>query len=175
MPDLTKKRAIFWTRFVSWLGVGCVTPIAVFATKFGLFKASVPMTDSLGNPIQNVNITLNGWGIISCLIVGSYLANILKEIANAHTGYSLTKQVYTGFSNLMPLVVAWSVCYFLKGVLDEAMFCLMVLIMCRAASVPINPLPKWRFEKQGIEDYSDFTESLTKFVKSFKKGGGDNG
>jgi hypothetical protein len=48
----------------------------------------------------------------------------------------------------------------------------MVIIVCKAIAIPINPLPKWKYETKGYEDYSDLLGSLTKFVKSRKKGGG---
>lgn len=168
--DISKHpRAVFWARMAGWFGVGCVTPVAVFASKFGLFQAA-PATDALGNPVSSVNVSLNGWGIISCIIIGSYLVNVVQEIADAHTGYSLTKQCYTGIVKTLPLIIAYAVCYFLSGVISQVMYCLAWLIVCRIASTPLNPLPKWKYEKKGVEDYSDALKYLTTIV-NFKKGG----
>ena len=75
----------------------------------------------------------------------------------------------------MPLIIAFTVLYFLNEVMSQVMFCLIVLILCRLASIPLNPLPKWRYEKQGKEDYTEMSEALTKFVKQHVKGGGVNG
>lgn len=162
-------RTVFWLRMTGWFGIGCLTPIAVFAAKFGLFKIT-PTVDSLGNTVSDVNVSLNGWGIIACVLLGSYIANIIKEVADAHTGYSLAKQCYAGIAKTIPLVVAYLVCYFLSGVLVEMMYCLAWLIICRLIAVPLNPLPKRKYEKKGVEDYTDALKYLTDIVK-IKKGG----
>lgn len=169
METLSKHpRAVFWARMLGWFGTGCVLPIAVFASKFGLFKTT-PTTDSLGNVVSDVNVSLNGWGIVACVLLGSYLTNVLKEVADANTGYSLTKQCFTGISKTMPLIIAYLVCYFLNGVLAQVMYCLAWLIVSRIIATPLNPLPKWKYEKQGVEDYDDALKYLTFIVK--KKGG----
>ena len=165
-------RVTFWSRMVGWFGIGCVTPIAVFATKFGLFKAE-PVTDALGNIVSSPAVQLNGWGAVACVLLGSYLINIIQEVADACTGYSLTKQCYIGISKTIPLIIAYAVCYFLNGVMAQAMYCLAWLIVCRLAAVPINPLPKWKYEKKGVEDYADALKYFTGFVKTLKKGDSD--
>lgn len=170
MTSKTKSRIMFWLRMASWTGVGCVAPVAVFASKFGLFTTTVSY-DALGNPIPNANVSLNGWGIISCIVIGMFLTSIVREIADAHVGYSLTKQCYMGISKTIPLIVAYAVCYFLSGAIGHLMYCLAVLIVCKIASTPLNPLPKWKYEKLGVEDYADALKLLSNFVKSFGKRG----
>lgn len=164
-------RAVFWTRMAGWFGIGCVTPITIFAIKFGLFKVT-PTVDALGNPTSDTSVSLNGWGIVACLLLGSYLANVLKEVAEAHAGYSLAKQCFKGIAGTIPLIIAYVVCYFLSGVMAQTMYCLACLIVCRLIAVPLNPLPKWKYEKKGVEDYTDALKYLTDIVK-IKKGGGD--
>lgn len=155
-----------------WIAANCVIPIAVFANKFGLFKDNVPETDSLGNVIKTPSIALNGWGIIGCIIIGLTAVSIMKEIIAAYPTYSLTKQVFVGVTKtVIPLAVIWLTCYFLNGVISEVMFCLGTVIICRLVAIPLNPLPKWRYEKNSIEDYSDFFSSFTKLVKEHKGGG----
>ena len=163
---------IFWIRMVIWIIVGCVVPITVFAVKFGLFTDNSPVVDELGNTVSSPDISLNGWGIIACLLIGSYVSYILQEVADANVGYSLIKQCYMGFSKLIPLIVTLLVFHFLSGVISQVIYCLTVLIICRAVAVPINPLPKWKFDKLGVEEYSDALKFLTDFVKNFKKGSG---
>lgn len=169
MTSKTKSRLIFWSRMSGWLGVGVVTPVVTFATKFGLFVEQEPVVDALGNTIEPAGIAFNGWGIVCCVLVGSYIMQILKEIVAANQGYSLTKQCYDGVMKLIPLIIAYGVCYFLNGVLAQVMFCLGTIIACRAAAIPLNPLPKWRFDKTGIEDYSDLLTGLTNIVKNLRK------
>jgi hypothetical protein len=156
---------------VLWTAVGCVAPVAVFAYKFGLFNTNAPQYDSLGNLIATPTVTLNGWGIISCIVVGMFLIGVIQEIADAHIGYSLVKQCYIGISKIIPLIVIYLVCYFLNGAIGHLMFCLAVLIICKLIAVPLNPLPKWKYDKLGVEEYSDALKFLTNFAKTFKKGG----
>jgi hypothetical protein len=51
------------------------------------------------------------------------------------------------------------------------MFCLITIIICKLISTPLNPLPKWKYEKLGKEDYASITEALTNFVKEHTKRG----
>lgn len=170
MTSKTKGRIVFWSRMSGWLGVGVVAPIATFATKFGLFVKQEPVVDALGNVVQQKGIAMNGWGILCCLLIGSYVMQILKEVVAANQGYSLTKQCYDGVMKLIPLIMAYGICFFLNGVIGQIMYCLAILIVCRAAAIPLNPLPKWRFDKTGVEDYSDILSGLTDIVKKLKKG-----
>lgn len=173
MSELSKKRTIFIVRLVSWILIGCVAPIIFFAIKFGLFREVTVVQDELGNIVSRNDFSLNGWGIVSVLLVGSFISNILKEVSDAFVGYSLLKQCYKGLCSTMPLIIAFAVCYFLNGVLEQVMLCLIVLILCKLISTPINPLPKWKYEKRGAEDYSTMFEHFTKFVKNYKSGGGE--
>lgn len=171
MSETVKNRIIFWTRLVSWIVVGCAAPIGTFAYKFGLFTRHTVEYDELGNIVSQTDVSLNGWGIISVLLVGSFISAIVKELADSCTGYSMLKQCYMGICKTMPLIIAFAMIYFLSGVLEQLMFCLMVLIICKLASIPLNPLPKWKFEKKGKEDYSTLAEALTGFVKKYTKRG----
>jgi hypothetical protein len=177
MKPKTKSRLIFWSRMTAWVGTGCVAPIAVFATKFGLFTQSgyTTTTDELGNVTSVTPVALNGWGIVSCFIVFWTLIQVLKEVRQAYSGYSMTKQCIDGFINsVMPLIIIFAVCYFLNGVLDQVIYCLGIIIISRTASVPINPLPKWKYTVKGVEDYADpLTHLITTLTKNIKKGGGE--
>ena len=160
---LTHPRTLFWVRMILWLAIGCAVPVIVFASKFGLFTTNVPEVDELGNAIGTPNVSLNGWGIISCLIVGGTLIHILQELAAVNTGYSLLKQCYIGFSKLIPFVIVLAACHFLSGAMSQVIYCLTIYVICRAISIPIDPLPKWRYDKLGTEDYSDALNFLTTF------------
>lgn len=164
-------KLVFWIRLISWILIGCVVPIIVFAVKFGLFTVAAPAVDSLGNYIDRPDVSLNGWGIVACVLIGSYLTNIVKEIADASTGYSFVKQIWKGLSDTVPLMVLFAVCYFLSGVIQQIMFCLATVIICKLVSTPLNPLPKWKWDKRGVEEYESLSTSFTKFVQTFTKGG----
>ena len=159
-----KKRIIFWIRLLSWLGIGCGVPIGVFAYKFGLFKTTEVLYDELGNVIPQTNISLNGWGIVSILLICSFLSTVLKEVADSCVGYSLIKQCYIGIYKTVPYIVAFGILYFLKTILAQAMFCLSIVIICRLISIPLNPLPKWRYEKLDVENYSTLLENISELL-----------
>jgi hypothetical protein len=170
MSSNAKARLIFWLRMFGWTAAGVAAPTITFATKFGLFNVNSPTVDTLGNVVQSTSVSLNGWGIVCCLLLGSYVMQILKEVMHANSGYSLTKQCYDGIVKTVPYAIAYGVCFFLNGVISQIMFCLAVLIICRIVAIPLNPLPKWRYEKTGVEDYRDLLSGLTEIVKKLKKG-----
>ena len=170
-----KQLAVFWTRMFGWLLTGCGAPIATFAVKFGLFSnTSYEIKyDELGNVVEASTTALNGWGIVSCILIGYTIIQILREVSKTFTGYSLTKQCIEGvLHKILPLVILFAVCYYLNGVIQQMMFCLAVIILTQLAAIPLNPLPKWRYEKQGVEDYTDLLTSAAKILKTAVKKGG---
>lgn len=151
---------------VGWITFSAVFPILTFANKFGLFKESTLETDELGNVIESPTLALNGWGIIACIILGFTISSIVKEVIAAYPTYSLAKQCFTGvLKTIIPLATGYAACYFLNGVITHIMYCLGVILLCQIAAIPLNPLPKWRYEKAGVEDYNSLLTSFTKIVK----------
>lgn len=171
-----KHLAIFWARMLGWLATGLGAPIAVFAIKFGLFnKSGYQLTvDEMGNVTTSVT-AMNGWGIVSCLLVGFTIISILKEVLSAYESkYSLTKQCLTGVvKKIIPITIAILICYFLKGVLDQIMFCLTVIGIGQLVAIPLNPLPEWKYRKQGKEDYSDLISGAAALIKDWRTEKGD--
>ena len=163
-----KQLAIFWSRMLGWVATGCVAPIGVFAAKFGLFKAShyVEHYDEMGNLVRT-SIALNGWGIVSCFLIGWTLIQILNEVLHSfNEGYSFTKQIITGIKNrIIPLAVAFFICIWLNGVIGEIMFCLGTIIVSQIIAIPLNPMPEWRARKKQAEDYSDVYTMVYKIFK----------
>ena len=171
MDTSNKKLLIFWIRLISWITFTSIVPITVFAIKFGLFKKSGYniVYDDLGNVIQTSSKALNGWGILSCFIVGFMIMSIVKEVVKTYTGYSFVKQCLTGVVNsLIPLAIAFGLCYYLEGVLDNIQYCLVTLMITKVIAIPLNPLPKWRYEKNGVENYNDLLISAYEFLKRKK-------
>ena len=164
---------IFWLRMVGWLATGVGAPITVFAIKFGLFNeyGYAITTDDLGN-VTGMHVALNGWGIVSVILITWALSQIISEIIDAYTNkYSFTKQVLMGIKDkIIPLVIAIGVCVFLKGCIDQVIFCLVTIGISQLAAIALNPLPKWKYEKKGVEDYHDLLSGLTQLLKERKKG-----
>lgn len=169
-----KDILIFWLRMLGWLATGVVTPITVFSIKFGLFTkyGYQVTTDELGN-VTGMNIALNGWGIVSAFLIGFAAISILNDIIDAYSGeYSFTKQILVGLKNrIIPLAIGIAACYFLKGCIDQIIFCLSTIAICQIAAVALNPMPKWKAQKKKSEDYSDLITGLGKFIKSRHKEG----
>ena len=168
-----KNKLIFWSRLLGWIAVSCGIPITVFAVKFGLFKSSgyTVVVDELGNTVSDAPIALNGWGIISCVVIAWTAVQILKEVRDAYTGYSFKKQCIDGILKTMPLIVTLLIFLFLRNSFDSAVYCLAVITVARIVAVPLNPLPKWKYETKGVEDYQDGLSIIVKYIKSKMKDG----
>jgi len=171
-----KRLLIFWSRMLGWLATGVGAPITVFSIKFGLFtKYGYQITtDELGN-VTGSYIALNGWGIISCILVGAAAISIINEIIDAYSHkYSFAKQCFVGLRNrILPLAIAIAICFWLKGVMEQIIFCLIVIGISQLAAIPLNPMPEWKARVKGEEDYSDILTGLRTFLKKYaKKEGG---
>ena len=168
---LTKKYKgkdlfIFWIRLLGWIIASAGLPIGVFAWKFGLFeeKAYTPVYDEAGN-LVTTSLALNGWGIVSCLIIGWTLIQLVKEAYKSCQGYSFYKQVLYGLSHrILPLAIMFLICYWLDGILYNILYCLGTLLVSQVLAIPLNPMPKYRKDVKGIEDYSDLYYNLSKLI-----------
>lgn len=163
-----KELLIFWLRMFGWLAASVVAPITVFSIKFGLFTdyGYQVTTDELGN-VTGMRVALNGWGIVSILLIFLAAYSILNEVIDAYSKqYSFTKQILVGIkTKLIPIFAVVGICYFLRGVMDQVIFCLLIIGICQIAAVPLNPLPKWKAEKKGEEDYSDLLTLLPQYLR----------
>ena len=169
-----KRLLIFWLRMIGWLATGVAAPITVFSIKFGLFNkyGYQITTDELGN-VTGIHVALNGWGIVSCLLIGFTIISIMNEIVDAYSKkYSLTKQILVGLRNrILPIAIAIAICFFLKGCIEQIIFCLTTIGIAQLAAIPLNPLPEWKYRVKGEEDYSDVITGLRKFLKRENKKG----
>lgn len=177
LDSAKSKLIIFWLRMLGWFTAGVVAPITTFSIKFGLFTeyGYNVTTDELGN-VTGMNIALNGWGIVSVLLIALAMFEIINEVIAAQgTGYTYTKQLLQGFkSRILPIAIALGVSWYLKGVIDQIVFCLVVILISQTVAMALNPLPQWRSEKLGKEDYTDALSSLISIIKEHsktKKGG----
>lgn len=166
-----KDLLIFWFRMIGWLAAGVAAPITTFAIKFGLFSeyGYKVTTDELGN-VTGMNIALNGWGIISVILIVFAFCTIIDEVIEAYSKkYSMAKQCLVGLKKrIMPIVIAIGICYFLRNCLDQLIFCLWVLGVSQIVAIPLNPLPKWKAEKKGEENYNDLISSAVSLIKDYK-------
>ena len=172
--EARKRLLVFWARMIGWLITGVGAPITTFAIKFGLFDkyGYEVTTDELGNVIGS-HIAINGWGIISVILIGATVLSIINEIIDAYSNkYSFTKQCLIGLKNrIVPIAIAIGVCFYLKGTVEQIIFCLTVIGISQIAAIPLNPMPEWKARVKGEEDYSDVITGLRKFLKSRNKKG----
>jgi len=169
-----KRLLIFWARMIGWLAAGVGAPITTFAIKFGLFTeyGYTVTTDELGN-VTGSHIAINGWGIVSIILIGAAALSIINEIVDAYSKkYSFTKQCLVGLRNrIIPIAIAIGVCFYLKGVIEQIIFCLTVIGISQIAAIPLNPMPEWKSRVKGEEDYSDIITGLRAFLKAHSKKG----
>lgn len=158
---------VFWLRMIGYIGAGVAAPITTFSIKFGLFNTYgyEKVVDEMGN-VTGVHVALNGWGIVSVFIAGLFFINLIKEIIEAYSGYSFAKQCLVGiYKKILPLAIAIGVCYFLRGVIDQIIFCLTTLGICQIVAIPLDPLPKWSAD-HGKESYEDL---IARGIEMFKR------
>ena len=167
-----KELLIFWLRMIGWAAAAVVAPVTTFSIKFGLFTeyGYQVTTDDLGN-VTGMKVALNGWGIVSILLIAFAILSVLREVIDAYANkYSYAKQILLGIKNkIVPIAIAIGVCYFLKGVIDQIIFCLTTIGICQLAAVALNPLPEWKSKKKGEEDYSDLISLLPKYIRGKMK------
>ena len=163
-----KELLVFWARMIGWLVAGVAAPITVFSLKFGLFNeyGYQVTTDELGN-VTGSHIALNGWGIVSICLIGFAAFSIISEVIDAYSKkYTFTKQCLIGLKNrILPLAIALGICFYLKGVIEQIIFCIEIIGLCQIAAIPLNPIPKWKAKVKGEEDYSDIITGLRTFLK----------
>ena len=165
------KLLVFWLRMIGYVLAGVGAPVTTFAIKFGLFDTYgyETVTDELGN-VVGTQVALNGWGIISVVLTGLFFINVMKEIVDGYSGYSMAKQVLIGiYKKILPLGVAIGVCFYLKGVLEQIIFCLATIGISQIVAIPLDPLPQWSAE-HGEESYSGLIERGIELFKR-RKGG----
>ena len=165
------KLLVFWLRMLGYVGAGVAAPISTFAIKFGLFNTYgyEQVTDELGN-VVGTRVALNGWGIVSVILAGFFFISMFKEIVDSYSGYSMAKQCLVGvYKKIVPLAIAIGVFYFLKGVIDQIIFCLTTIGICQIVAIPMDPLPKLSAER-GKESYDNLIE---RGIEMFKRRKGD--
>lgn len=149
-------KATFWTRFVAWAILACVLPFSFIAYRFQLFKA-----------VSKVQIS--GWGIFAVLIVAVFAISVFRYIKLAlKTKYSLAIQCINGLCKIIiPLLVLYVVIYSIRSNLDLFLQALGCVILCEAAAIPVNPMPKWVYEKQKDVRAEDRKDTIDYFIDQF--------
>ena len=130
LRKMSKKE--FWIRLGIWIVFAVVAPIGFLAWRYGLFTAS-----------DGVRVSLNGWGILAVIIIGFFLLYVIKEAKRGMPEGSMFVQCLNGYGLLIPLVLCVLILEAIKSNIGYLEQVLIVLIVCEAIAIPINPMPKW--------------------------------
>ena len=92
----------------------------------------------------------SGFGVIAIVIVAFFVFAILRYVRIALSAeYSLIGQIINGFCKIIiPLIAALLILNSVKSSVDLMMQALGCVIACEAVAIPLNPLPKWAYERQ---------------------------
>lgn len=127
---MTKKE--FWIRFGIWVTFAVVIPFVYLATAYGLFESK--------------GTTLSGWGVFAIVFVTVMLLYIVKTARDGMPKGTLFRQCIDGYMLLIPIIVALVLVHNLKNTLESLERFLIVLVLCEAIAVPINPMQKWAYQ-----------------------------
>ena len=124
---MTKKE--FWIRFGIWFFLAVAVPFTYVACAYGLF--------------ENKGTTLSGWGVVALIFVIVMLFNIIKQARAGFPKGTMARQCIDGYLILIPIFGALLLVHSVKNSLAEFEKFLIVMILCEAVAVPVNPMPKW--------------------------------
>lgn len=150
-----KQRKIFIFRALLWSIFSCVMPVLFIGWRYDLFK-------KVGS------LQLSGWGLFAIVIVFVFLYVLVKYIKAGLVEWSMTKQVINGVTKvIIPLGVVLAVCVGIRNSLDYFIQVLGCTIIFETIAVPLNPFPKWVYEKtkgrfESVVDYIVDQKNKTK-------------
>lgn len=132
---MTKEKKIFITKIILWSIFSCVIPVAFIGWRYDLFK-------KVGT------LQLSGWGLFAIVIIFIFLKTLVKYIKLGFIEWSMTKQILNGITKiLIPLCTLLLVCLGIKSNINYFIQALSLVILSEAIAIPINPFPKWVWEK----------------------------
>ena len=129
------SKAEFWIRFGIWISLAAIAPFVYLAVAYGLFSASGGSGKSL-----------SGWGVVAVVFVSIVILYIVNQTKNSLPRGNFMRQCIGGFMGLIPLFAAILIIHSVKNVMDEFERFLIIVLVCEAIAVPVNPLPKWAAE-----------------------------
>lgn len=148
---MSKKQFII--RFVIYILIGLGLPIGFMAWRFDLFKEK-PSTTSV-----------TGWGLVLILIVVVFILKLINGLRKGLKPGSMTKQIVDGIYEVsIPLCLITFIVHLMSGVTEELTQVLIVLTVCETICIPINPIPRWRFENN-IEVTENVVKKVIDYIK----------
>lgn len=148
LRKMSKKE--FWLRLAAWAAFAVMAPIGFLAWRYGLFTAS-----------DGVRVSLNGWGILAVIIIGFFLLYVIKEAKRGMPEGSMLVQCLNGYGLLIPLVLCILILESIKSNIDYLEQVLIVIVVCEAIAIPINPMPRWAVQNN-LERGGNFLSTAIK-------------
>ena len=149
-------KAFFWIRFGLWSLCACVLPFLFIALRFEIFKSVS-------------KLQFGGWGIIAIIVVAVFTFTVVKYVRLAlNAKYTLTGQILNGICKvIIPLLVLLAVLYCVRDSVIATVKVLGIIIFLEAVAIPLNPLPKWVYEKQKDVKESERKETVDYLLDGF--------
>lgn len=149
-------KAFFWIRLVTWTLCACVLPFIFISWRFELFKSVS-------------KLQVGGWGIIAIAIVGIFVLAVLKYVKLALSAkYSFTAQIINGVCKvIIPLLLLFAIIWCVRDSTTAMLKVLGIVIFLEFIAIPINPLPKWAYEKQKDAKDGERKETMDYLVDKF--------
>lgn len=157
-------KTTFWGRFVLWALCACILPFLFIAWRFELFGKVGQMQ-------------LSGWGIVGIILVFVFALTVIHYIKLALSAkYSLIAQILSGFCKIIiPLLAVFALLECVKDNVESMIKVMGIVIVCEAAAIPLNPLPKWAYEMQKDVRADERKEAMDYLLDGFFKRKKDEG
>lgn len=130
------SQAQFWVRLALWVILCLIVPLVYLAVAYGIFSGS-----------KGSGLALSGWGTVGVVFSIIVLLYIVNQTRKALPRGSMMKQCISGVMALLPLVGAIILIENTKANIDKLERFLIIVTICEAIAVPVNPLPKWGAER----------------------------
>ena len=156
-----EQKRNFIIRVVLWALFSCAIPVAFIGWRYSLF-----------NKVSS--LSLSGWGLIAVVIIFAFLIVVVKYVKAGFVEWSMTKQIITGIMKvIVPLGTILAVCISIRSNIDMFIQALSCTILCEVIAIPINPFPKWVYEKSKGRFESTVDFIATKFYEKDKEKKGE--
>ena len=134
-----KAIAKFWGFFALWACMAVVAPVAFIVWRYELFT---PKT----------SYQFGGWGFVAVVIIAAFAISVFRYVDKGIPGWSMLKQVLKGLCRVtVPLLALYFALSSIASNIELFLQSLAVVTACETAAIPLNPLPKWAWDKNKEE------------------------
>ncbi len=144
----------FLIRLTLYIFFGFAVPGAFLIWRFKLFR-------------QVSKLSIGGWGILLILFTIIFFWKLISSLRKGMK-FGIVKQCLDGIcGTLFPLIIVIVVCSLLDSWMTELVEFLCVTFVCHIIAIPVNPIPKWRFENN-IEETAFGISKIIEIIKKPK-------